>query len=286
MIGFVILHYLTEDETKKCVRSIQENVHGQKIILVVDNHSPNASGQRLSACYETDPEVTVLLSDSNSGFANGNNLGYQYLVEHYQPDFICVMNNDMEILSPDFYEKVYRSYDQYHYAILGPDVYSTKGCYHQNPQTRTVPTKEQLKKNYRILNIKYHLPILISAKWFFKQLRKQTETPHRDANFVQEVVINPLLHGSCYIFSRQFIDKHPHACFYEKTFMYLEAEILHYQAMRDHALMIYDPEIQVAHHEDVSTNARFTKQVEKSKFSVKCLRQSTAAFLELLEKDS
>ena len=108
---------------------------------------------------------------------------------------------------------------------------------------------------------------------------------YRSENFVREVVVNPLLHGSCYVFSRDFLSRHPNECFYSKTFMYLEAEILYYQAIRDGEKMLYCPALRVEHHEDVATDAEFKKQYQKSIFSVRCLLQSTAALIELMERD-
>ena len=67
--------------------------------------------------------------------------------------------------------------------------------------------------------------------------------------------------------------------------MYMEAEILYYQARRDGEKMIYDPGLKVDHHEDVATDATFKKQSQKSIFTVKCMLQSTKAFLDLMDRD-
>ena len=49
--------------------------------------------------------------------------------------------------------------------------------------------------------------------------------------------------------------------------------------------MVYCPALRVEHHEDVATDAEFKKQYQKSIFSVRCLLQSTAALIELMERD-
>lgn len=67
--------------------------------------------------------------------------------------------------------------------------------------------------------------------------------------------------------------------------MYLEAEILYYQSLRDKEKMVYCPDVHVDHHEDVSTDAEYQKQYKKSIFSIRCLLQSTDAFIHLLEED-
>lgn len=292
MISFVILHYMAIEETKKCVDSILHNIKGDKQIIIVDNDSPNNSYEELNKEYGTSSEVVVLKAKENLGFAKGNNLGYKYSVEHYNSDFIVVMNNDMEIFQEDFIEKIYSSYNEYGFYILGPDVYSTKKKYHQNPQTRKMPSKSDLEKSYRKLLIKDKLKFLFPIKWwikekFFKDNSEIKAIADRSAEtYVDKVVMNPLLHGSCFIFSKKFIEKYPEKCFYDKTFMYMEAEILYYLAQKNNELIIYYPDLKVDHHEDVATDLTFSKQYRKSIFSVECLLQSTSAFLSLIKQDT
>lgn len=294
MVCFVILHYMALEETVVCVESILHNVEGEKRIIVVDNDSPNGSVKELRDKYGDDPLVDVLETGENLGFARGNNYGYRYAVEHYAPSFIVVMNNDMEIRQNDFIERMEQSYEEHRFAIMGPDIYSTKKKYHQNPQTRKIMTRKDLEKSVRVLTAKNALRFVFPVKWFlaekFRGVRnlRGPEKPvqiRSDERYVDHVVVEPLLHGSCYIFSEDFIKRHPDGCFYDKTFMYMEAEILYYQARRDGEKMIYDPGLKVDHHEDVATDATFKKQSQKSIFTVKCMLQSTKAFLDLMDRD-
>ena len=289
MVCFVILHYMVTEETQKCVDSIKNNVEGEKKIIIVDNASPNHSNVELHNLYDGDEMISLIENETNEGFARGNNVGYRYAVERYNPDFIVVMNNDMEIIQKDFIDLIYRSFSEYNFYILGPDIFSTKKRYHQNPQTRKVPDKQDLKRAYRKLRIKKSLSFLLPAIWKIRRLfsGKKTEdtSDYESRPFVQDVVVNPLLHGSCYVFSKLFIEKHPSRCFYEKTFMYMEAEILYYQAIRNQEKMIYYPGLQVDHHEDKSTDAEFKEQSKKSLFSIQCLAQSVGAFIKLMEED-
>lgn len=286
MTIFVILHYMALDETIMCVDSILNNVCGERRIVVVDNASPNSSIKGLLDKYQDNPDVDVIGTTQNLGFANGNNYGYKYAVEKYTPDFIVVMNNDMEIKQRDFVSQIVKCYNEYKFFIMGPDIYSTKKQYHQNPQSRKFPTLSELKKTHRSLWFKDRMKFLIRLKWMLKKSRKSVpENYYHNDNYVNKVVKNPMLHGSCYIFSKDFIHRHPNECFYNKTFMYMEAEILYYQARRDGELMIYCPELHVDHHEDVATDAEYKKQYQKSIFSVQCLLKSTGAFIELMESD-
>ena len=286
MVCFVILHYMALDETVQCVESILNNIEGEKKVIVVDNCSPNGTLADLRARYETVPDVDVIGTDSNLGFARGNNFGYQYAVSRYDPDFAVVMNNDMEITQRDFIAQMVKSYSEYGFAVMGPDIYSTKKKYHQNPQTRKMPTRKDLESSCRKLEIKNALRFMIPLKWQIMELMHRQPAPEKRAeNYVDHVVEDPLLHGSCYIFSRDFMKKHPEECFFPGTFMYLEAEILCYQCRRDGEKMIYDPRLRVDHHEDVATDLEYHKQSKKSIFTIKCMLQSTRAFLALMDND-
>lgn len=287
MICFVILHYIATDETIKCVDSIINNVIGDKKIIIVDNFSPNNSYVDLKKNYQNIKSIDVIKTNSNLGFANGNNFGYQYAISKYNPEFIVVMNNDMEILQNNFIDLIYENYKNYNFCIMGPDIYSTKKEYHQNPQVRKLMNYKQLKNSYIKLKIKNIFNFIIPIKWKIKEIMHKNYDNYdnyKNRKFINDVVINPMLHGSCYIFSKSFINKHPNSCFYQKTFMYLEAEILYYLALKNKEKMIYCPNLKVFHHEDVSTDYTFKKQYKKSIFSIKCLLSSTKAFIKLMEE--
>ena len=59
---------------------------------MVDNASKGDDVQRLRNAF---PDIQVVASDRNLGFAGGNNLGYRYASGNY----ILFLNNDMLIKS-------------------------------------------------------------------------------------------------------------------------------------------------------------------------------------------
>ena len=96
MICFVILHYQAEQETVNCINNIKEKVQSAKKIVVVDNASPNGSGEYLQKRYDSDSEVEIVLLDKNLGFAKGNNR----VLEKHLNDFSysILLNNDTEFV--------------------------------------------------------------------------------------------------------------------------------------------------------------------------------------------
>ena len=50
---------------------------------------------------EVTQNLEVLRSEANLGFTGGNNLGIRHAIEHYNSDYILLLNNDT-VVSPDF----------------------------------------------------------------------------------------------------------------------------------------------------------------------------------------
>lgn len=276
MIDFVILHYQAIDETKDCIETIDKMVTGEKRIVVVDNCSPNGSGEELAQLYEHSNLVTVIMTRENLGFAKGNNIGFIEAKKN-NPDFIVVMNNDVFIQQGDFTELVYESYNKYNFAIMGPDIYSTKVNGHQNPQRMKNYTLEELKYAKKKLQFKIHHKWILKIKYVLP-FHKQKE---KGAAFVDHELENVVLHGACYVFSKDFIRSHDE-CFYNETFMYYESYILHYLAQKEGLKIIYEPTIRVLHHEDVATNQTYGKMYQKAVFVNKCQLDSCKIFLKLV----
>lgn len=280
MIAFVILHYQAIDETKDCVKTIKEMVSGDKHVVIVDNASPNQSGKELVEIYENDSEVTVLISEKNEGFARGNNLGYLE-AKKLNPRFVVVMNNDVFITEKDFTQKVNESYAKYKFDVLGPDIFSTKTQFHQNPQRERNYTLKELQASERKLRFKNKFKFLIRLKYF---LRKTVHETAKQAVGFDKVQFDRPLHGAAYIFSESFIKRYDN-CFYPETFMYYESYILHYLGQKDGLKFVYDPNITVIHHEDVATNQTYTGLYNKVIFVNKCLLDSCKIFIKIMKND-
>lgn len=57
-------------------------------------------------------DVYLLLNDENSGFAGGNNVALEYIINYAQTDYILLLNNDT-IVEPDFIEQLKRKFLEY-----------------------------------------------------------------------------------------------------------------------------------------------------------------------------
>ncbi|HEX3015187.1 MAG TPA: glycosyltransferase family 2 protein [Desulfobacteria bacterium] len=98
-VDIVILNYNAADDTVACVHSVENISYPNYEIVLVDNCSSDHSVQRLTAEF---PDVVLLVSDHNWGYADGNNQGISYALNHGAA-YVCLLNNDV-IVEPNFLE--------------------------------------------------------------------------------------------------------------------------------------------------------------------------------------
>ena len=215
IFAFVVLHYNEPKVTEKCVKAIRENTkkHSSEIVIV-DNCSPDGSGGYLEKKYKDQPHITVLKAEKNLGFARGNNIGYTYAKQTLHADYICVMNNDVLLLQPDFIERIVQEYETSKCGIVGPHITLLNG--YTNYMYLKIHTREYFehelqmsKQMYRYYTSRLYpvrniinrtLDKLLPALKFQKQPVKETLDDK-----IQMVVAskqrhkNIVLHGCCLI---------------------------------------------------------------------------------------
>lgn len=269
---FVVLHYLAEDVTCKCLDSLLSLNGGEEVtIVVVDNCSPDGSGDRLKGKYSDVKRVHFVMLNANEGFARGNNAGYRYAVEHFNPDFVVVMNNDVIVDDADFIRKVESEYKAEPFAVLGPDIITIDNL-HQNPLRMSPMTLGQI----RILRLKMSLKYL-----FYPVVKLFGLTGGRsmsEGGWCDASVEGCVLHGACYIFSRDFITARCYA-FNPSTFLYCEEDILQTEcAVRD-LVCRYAPSLKVLHLEDCSSKAAVHSSWRRARLKYRRLIDSLSVLL-------
>jgi GT2 family glycosyltransferase len=92
----IVLNWCAEALTAACIRSLQASDYPALEILLVDNGSPDGSGERL---HEAFPAVSFLQTGRNLGYTGGNNRGIEWALERGR-DHVLILNNDTEV-APD-----------------------------------------------------------------------------------------------------------------------------------------------------------------------------------------
>lgn len=259
-IGVVVLHYQTANDTIACVDSfLKEKTENKKLeIVIVDNHSNNNSYDKLNEKYCAIDNVYLVKTDSNLGFANGNNFGVKKLYEiHATYDYIICCNNDTFIQDTDFLNKVGQIIDETGCDVLGPDVIRVSDNAHQNPLKATDWNVRSVEK--RIIEFKLKILLFSLFPFFCKDDKKNIkETSNVDANHIQ-------LHGSFIIFANGYLKSHRDV-FYNKTFLYLEEDILFLRCKMENFIIRYDDRIVIYHNHSSATNS-INKKISKRKIA-------------------
>src|SRR5574344_385128 len=123
MVSFVILHYKNINDTIECLEKIISLNFKTYSMVVVDNNSLLVDEETLIKNYTND----VVKLDKNYGFAKANNQGVLYAINKYNPDFICVINNDILITQSDFINIIKEDFTKYNFDMIGPKIFSPSG---------------------------------------------------------------------------------------------------------------------------------------------------------------
>lgn len=166
-VGVLILNYLSYQDTINCVENLLKQQGVILSVLIIDNHSPNASYPTLLEHFAQQPVVRVIQTDKNGGYAYGNNLGFRWL-EPEDFDFLLVSNNDIQL--PDFHliesmAKVYPTLKKV--AFLAPAMF-VDGQEDQKHQAWRLPTfRDEVLASLRVFYFigqrffatnRYHFP--------------------------------------------------------------------------------------------------------------------------------
>ena len=104
-IAIIIVHYDTVLDTDRCLASLAKiKTSGfEWRAFVVDN------GSKIE--YQLPPsaiKTELIHSSTNLGFTGGNNLGFRYANEEYNPDYFLLLNSDTTV-APDFLVKLHHA---------------------------------------------------------------------------------------------------------------------------------------------------------------------------------
>lgn len=282
---FVILHYYTIQDTKKCIESIIKNCKDAEIVIV-DNASPNGTGIELKKFYKNYLNIHVILNKTNLGFAKGNNVGFEYAKEKLNADFIIMCNNDTYLIQSDFKGKIIEEFEKSKFDVLGPKIILPNEKI--NLVNLEKPDLKKLKKQLLILEVKYIFIIIgiqkiisFFKRIFVKESRKSKEMENITESYNKRHE-NIILHGCFLIFSKKYIDKFNGID--DRTFLYREEELLYIRLKNNNMISVYNPDIQIFHNEDAATNAITKSKRKKQLFIFRNLIKSTKILMKELEK--
>lgn len=120
LVSIITVNFNQLQHTLALLSSLRNITYPEVEVIVVDNASRENSAQ---AIKESFPEVVVIVSEENLGFAGGNNLG----IRAAKGEYILFLNNDTEV-DPGFIEPLVKVFETN--ALAGAA--SSKIIYHNS----------------------------------------------------------------------------------------------------------------------------------------------------------
>lgn len=123
-IAIVILNWNGRDDTLACLASVTKIAYTNFHVIVVDNGSGDDSASAIRSAF---PEVEIIETGKNLGYAGGNNVGIRRALD-LGADYVLLLNNDT-VVDPNLVSELVAA------AVAHPEggVFSAKIFYHAEP---------------------------------------------------------------------------------------------------------------------------------------------------------
>lgn len=100
-VSIIVLNWNGSEDTLICLSSLCSLTHPDYNVIVVDNGSTDGSVHEIKTNF---PDLTVIETGQNLGYAEGNNVGIRYALEQ-DAEFILLLNNDTTV-APDLLDQL------------------------------------------------------------------------------------------------------------------------------------------------------------------------------------
>jgi GT2 family glycosyltransferase len=116
LVSIISINYNQSGVTLEMLESLKKATYPNFEVIIVDNASPTDNPDIIKEKY---PEITLIKSPENLGFAGGNNLG----IEASNGEYILLLNNDTEV-DPNFLEPLVKKFQENPaIGVISPKIY-------------------------------------------------------------------------------------------------------------------------------------------------------------------
>lgn len=211
VLGIVILNFNNYKDTISCIESVFNSINTENNIqiVVVDNASNNNSVIQIHEKYQGKNNIHLISLKSNLGYAKGNNVGIEYLLEN-EINNIIICNPDILFPSDNIFEQLYKARED-SVGLIIPQIRN----YHDGSLDQRVIYEKKL------INLRLFKALLIGAM--------SIEVEERDGDYKIAVSDNLpegvhekiyAVSGSCFLLTDQFFNSY--CGLYPETFLYSE----------------------------------------------------------------
>ena len=244
-VSIIIVNYNKYELTQKCIASIFNNVNDIEYeIIVVDNCSTNESYEVLKSFYIDNERVSVINTEHNNGFGDGNNFG----VSNCKYKNILLLNPDVILMKNSLKKMLDKLESDEKIGLLGckllnGDLTLQYSCRRFIPFNEFILARTPIKK-------------IVSRKKVEKINNKYLM---KDYDHMKEKEVDWIM-GSCLMLRKEDFLKVKG--FSKEYFMYFEDVDLCYKLIQIGKKVVYYPKCEMIHlHEQASS-----KKINKLSF--------------------
>ena len=231
-VGMVILNYNDYETTRNYLNEIKNYKNLNKIV-VVDNNSTDNSYDKLKDMKNS--KIDIIKTDSNKGYAYGNNFGIKYLNSNNDLDYIIISNPDITVTDSTIGRLKKDLDDNEDIAIIAP----------------AIKQLGETIRGWRLPNKKQE--ILSNINFYHRRIEKRLRYPDNkyNGNLTKVEVVS-----GCFFMMRNSILKLV-GYFDEGTFLYYEENIIGQKLKNINKKSFIDNSVEVSHNLSVSVDKSY-----------------------------
>ncbi|CAN5304381.1 glycosyltransferase family 2 protein [soil metagenome] len=226
-IFIVVLNWNQPKLTIECIESLQKLkvLKNQEVkIIIVDNGSTDNSVEQFRKLHLSKFGLEIMETNSNLGFAAGNNFGIKY-AQDKNADYVMILNNDTFVDSNLVTNLVNSAEKDKKIGMISPKIYFAKGFeFHKKY------TKNQLGKVIWYAGGKMDWKNILGSNRGVDEVDKKQYDKEIETDFAT---------GACMFIRRETLKEI--GLFNEKYFMYMEDVELSQRAKNKKWKVIYEP---------------------------------------------
>lgn len=116
-VSVIILNWNGKDLLSRCLETLRANTAYEDYhTVVVDNASTDGSVELVRREFGW---VHLVENETNLGVPGGYNAGIEYAIRTLDPDYVLVMNNDLEFVQPEWLDRLVESVNEPGVGIVG-----------------------------------------------------------------------------------------------------------------------------------------------------------------------
>ncbi|MEX2150243.1 MAG: glycosyltransferase family 2 protein [Steroidobacteraceae bacterium] len=238
----IIVNYHTEKYVLGAVRSVADCATSGDFGVVIVNNGSETTAESSALLAIRDNRIHVLEPGDNLGFARANNLGIRHAVQAFQPEFLVIMNPDVEFERRGTIERLI---DRVRFA--SPQVAGAQ------PLVRNYWSASDPRNDLQIRRIPSVFDLAIAGTILLRFVFARRFRHFLMMDLMPYTNVVPFLVPSGAFFVMRASDFAQMNYFDEGTFLYGEELIIGEKLRRQGKHLLLDPNEQVCHRQGAST---------------------------------